>query len=816
MRGADAADPARNAGGADHPRFRPDVEGLRAVAVAMVLLYHTGVGWAGGGFAGVDVFFVISGFLITGLLLKECERSGGVSLLGFYARRAKRLLPAAMVVLAATALLAWRLFPENRWREAGGDIVASALYFINWRLAARSVDYLAEDSELSPVQHFWSLAVEEQYYIVWPLLLAAGFLLAKRWVAPRRIAWAALIAVGVPSFVWSVYLTGADQAQAYFVTTTRMWELAIGGLVAVAAGIWPKIKPSAAVAVGWAGLLAIVGSLLFQSTATAWPGYAAALPTVGTAAVIVAGFASGRYGPGALLGTAPMRWIGGLSYSLYLWHWPLIVMGAAYKGEPLSGMDMLIAVAVSVALAWITQRIIENPIRFSSTMAASPRFALSAGLNFSLLSAVAGIALILLASDRPATGTQPTALGARVLGSAPGSNGAGEPKDKVGWMVPDPRDALQDVPAVYADGCQGSVADDVPISCVYGDKTAEVTIAVVGDSKVAQWMPALEILARQNHWRLVTYTKSGCGFHPATLIVGGKPYRKCDAWNQKLIGKLTGENRPDFLITSQGRSSTGDTARGRADEAVVAGLADWWSRLRSAGVGVVALADNPHPGMKVYECVLENAERLSRCSFARHAGSGTAALKAAAARVDGVKFVDLTNAICPAARCAAVIGNVLVYRQGSHITKTYVESMADLLGAALKDAGLPGDALAEPAPSAGRAAESLPGGMRIPTQHRLREYQEQIVGDASVRHRAVFDFLEGSLDSNYRRTGETLRAAGYVPVRPRRSEHAIVITFRKDGAVPVRFEFHNGGAAAEASPGRVSVEWQDATSRLSR
>ena len=314
--------------------FRPDVEGLRAVAVGLVVLYHAGLSRLSGGFVGVDVFFVISGFLITSLLIRELERTGRISLSRFYARRAKRLLPAAATVLLVTTALTALVLPEIRWRDTGGDIVSAALYVVNWRLAGRSVDYLAEGTAPSPVQHFWSLAVEEQYYLVWPLLL----ILVTWWARRRGRSMGASLSIGlalvaIPSLLWSVYQTSYQPASAFFLTTTRMWELAIGGGVAIAATRLARMPRPAALLLGWIGLAAVAVAGVIFSTSTPWPGYAAALPTLGAAAVIAAGFAAGGAGPVMLLGTRPFLWVGALSYSLYLWHWPLLVAATAHWGD---------------------------------------------------------------------------------------------------------------------------------------------------------------------------------------------------------------------------------------------------------------------------------------------------------------------------------------------------------------------------------------------------------------------------------------------------------------------------------------------------
>jgi len=669
--------------------FRPDVQGLRAVAVGLVLLYHAGIPLTPGGFVGVDVFFVISGFLITSLLVGEYERTGRISLAGFYARRAKRLLPAAAVVLAATVALTMAFVPKIRWSEIGGDIVASALYVVNWRLADRSVDYLAEDSEVSPVMHYWSLAVEEQFYLVWPVLL----LLVGWWVRRRRsrrghatgltaAMWIALAIVGLPSLAWSVHLTANSPASAFFVTTTRMWELAIGAAVALAIFRLARLPRSVAVGIGWSGAAAIITSGFIFSTGSEWPGYAAVLPTLGTAAVIAAGPAAGSAGPVALLGTGPFQWLGGISYSLYLWHWPLLAIAAVQLGG-LSAIEGLLVAVLSVVPAWLTLRLVEDPIRFSPAISKVPRVTLAIGASFSLAGVAVGVVLAWAPSLTPTISAAP-ALGASVLGDDATNQSAGAPVDRVAGITPDPLHAVEDVPEAYPDGCQQSQLDSDPLSCEYGDKDGDLTVAIVGDSKILQWLPAFDAIAADSGWRLITYTKSACPFAAAPVEHDGKPYESCSEWNDLVMRELI-HNPPDVVFTSQGRrkalSADGSDSTNSA-EALIDGLKESWSRLNQAGIDVVVFQDTPSPGMQVYECVSENLEDLTACTYPRPDGERRSAadvLRTAAKGMAGVEFVDLNDAICPTLQCSPVIGNVLVYRQGSHLTATYAETLRPII-----------------------------------------------------------------------------------------------------------------------------------------
>jgi hypothetical protein len=544
------------------------------------------------------------------------------------------------------------------------------------------------------VQHFWSLAVEEQYYLVWPVLVLAAAMLARRLrVRPRTVLWFALAAVAVPSLLWSLRATAHSPAEAFFSTGTRMWELALGAGIALASGLLARLPGLVAAGMGWVGLGTIVASGLIFSTGTPWPGYLAALPTVGAAAVIAGGFAGGRGGPVAVLGIRPMRWVGRLSYSLYLWHWPLLVLATEIRGHlgPRAGAAV---VAASFLPAWLSYKLVENPVRRSPAVNRSPRLALSLGTTFTALGAVCGLLLMFMSMRAAAPGVPPgAALGAGVLPSSQGPSGAPTVliPDRADYITPDPLVATEDVPALYGQGCQQNQTDDELISCVYGDPTSATTVVLAGDSKAAQWAPALEILAAENGWRLVTYTKSSCTLGTAVQLLNGEPYHSCTRWNQSLLDRLIQE-RPAYVITS-GAARTAQDPTGEPTIAAMAdGLRGAWSTLAAGGMPVIVIADNAAPGFPVYECVDEHRDSLSACAFdpARRETTGGYRTQILAVQgLAGVAMVDLWDAICPAPRCPPVIGNVLVYRQGSHLTATYVRTLTPRLATALTGVGLP-------------------------------------------------------------------------------------------------------------------------------
>ncbi|MBA2616741.1 MAG: acyltransferase, partial [Rubrobacter sp.] len=343
--------------------FRPDVEGLRAVAVACVLLYHAGIPFAGGGYVGVDVFFVISGYLITGLLLRELEKTGTVSLARFYSRRAKRLLPLTVVVLAFVVVLSWLLFDPIRMDETSFGVVAAGLYVMNWLLAVEAADYFAAGLQASPVQHFWTLAVEEQFYLVWPaLLLAVGWWCRRTGRGLRPTLAAVLAAVAASSLAYGVYSTDAEAGAAYFSTLTRGWELALGGMLALApASALGRLPGWMAGALAWAGLGAVAFAAHRFNDDTLFPGTAALIPTLGTAAIIAAGLGAGTGSAtplgSRLLALGPVRHVGRISYSWYLWHWPPLVFAAAVWGK-LSPVEGLAVLAASYVPAVLTHHLV--------------------------------------------------------------------------------------------------------------------------------------------------------------------------------------------------------------------------------------------------------------------------------------------------------------------------------------------------------------------------------------------------------------------------------------------------------------------------
>jgi peptidoglycan/LPS O-acetylase OafA/YrhL len=355
----------------DRP-FRPDVQGLRALAVALVVIYHAGVPKVTGGFVGVDVFFVISGYVITGLLLRERARTGGTSLLGFYARRARRILPAAALVIAGTTIASFYYLGFVTGAQDAADAGAAALFVANFHFITLGTNYETAQALPSPLQHFWSLAVEEQFYLVYPatFIVVASVIGRVRFETKLMIM---LVAITIASYTWSVVETSANGTAAYFSPFTRAWELALGAIVAVVA---PRcihlVHDHLSAGLTWLGIAAIIYSAAKFNNGTAFPGSVAAIPVIGTALVIAAGTSAPRFGAEAVLRLKPIQWLGAISYELYLLHWPILTISAEQTTSKQSVGHNLLLVALALGLSIILYRVIDSPIRHSRFLSRRP------------------------------------------------------------------------------------------------------------------------------------------------------------------------------------------------------------------------------------------------------------------------------------------------------------------------------------------------------------------------------------------------------------------------------------------------------------
>ncbi|MBB6474354.1 SGNH hydrolase domain-containing protein [Sphaerisporangium rubeum] len=669
---------------------RADIEGLRAVAVGMVVLGHCGVPVLAGGYVGVDVFFVVSGFLITSLLSRELDETGRISIGGFYARRALRLLPAATLVLVAT-LLACRVwlspvrFPEYAW-----DGVSSAFYAVNFRLAVIGTDYLAQAGPASPFQHFWSLAVEEQFYLLWPLLIWIV------WRPGRSRAYLVglLFVLCGASFAVSVAETARSASFAYFGSHTRAWELGCGALLALVP--LRRIPGRVAGPMSWAGLASVVPAGLLFDTTTPFPGYLALLPVAGSMMVIAGGAVADRRGAGLVLGRAPLVRVGGVSYSWYLWHWPFVVIGPRALGlSPSVPLHLALSV-VSLGVAAVTLLAVENPLRFHRGLRGRP--GRGAGLGAALSGGTAVLCLLAIGVPQQVAAGRPAPdLGARLsVSTDPAADLRAALAEPPSELPANLKPALTEVRStaspVYRDGCHLGYESDWSPPCVYGDLRSRTTVVLFGDSHAAQWFPALEKLALERRWRLVSLTKAWCKVAAVTTIRSGRPYASCDRWRKKALTRIAGL-RPAMVVMSSSDDGTLAAKPRDPHKAWVTGFRETFRAVAAAGAKPVVVMDTPWPMGDAPECVAAHPSRLARCANhlpgAIEDQSRRDALTEAAADT-GATPIDPTHWLCSmAGLCPPVVRDTLVYRDDSHMTEQYAESLAPVLAPLLPSLRVP-------------------------------------------------------------------------------------------------------------------------------
>ena len=648
------------------PTLLPEIQGLRAVAVGLVLLFHVWPAAVPGGYVGVDVFFVISGFLITGLLVRMALSQGRISLVEFYSRRIRRLLPAAMTVLIATAIATILFIPQDRWGETAQQIAASASYVQNWMLAWLSVDYLGSTQVPSPVQHYWSLSIEEQFYLVWPLLMIATIAVARRLgVSMRRALVASLAVIFVLSLTASIMITAANPAQAYFVTQTRVWELALGGLLSL------TIHRFEAGMVQRAGLLllglvAIATAALSFSTRTAFPGYAALLPTVGAALVILAGDV--RVGMFRGLNATALSYIGDRSYSIYLWHFPLVTLYLV--GHPHIGfVDGLGIVALTIAISHLTFRYIEQRYRY-------PRASAELRPIFFGAASIAACLVASAAIDRTASQTIPTINPGDPRYPGPAALLSDAPVPANVPLVPTLTTLTSDLPVVYTKKCHQDLVHAEPLHCDLGDLKAKRTMVAFGDSHAAQWVPALQKIAAEQGWRLVTFTKSFCAFARITVNSQTNPYISCSVWRENVLAAIK-QLHPQIVFTSQAHYQADKTT-------MINGIESTWRALSAAGAKVIAIDNTPEMPFNPGDCI---AVTPGKCSASLAKSGLPDYFSEAAADVSGVMVVNMTDGICGPVKCNATVGNMVVWRDSQHLTATYAAALAPYFE---KRAGLSG------------------------------------------------------------------------------------------------------------------------------
>src|SRR5215218_2827082 len=644
----------------ERPTFRSDIEGLRGTAILLVVLFHAQVRALAGGFVGVDVFFVLSGFFITGLLVRERETNGDVSLNEFYGRRALRLLPALLVVLLATLAIVFTLYAPIDRALVAGTARAVALHAGNVEFARGALNYFSSSD--NPLLHTWSLAVEEQFYLVWPLLLVVLVPLLLRddadRVAERRTMAKAIVLAGVASLAASLFITRTAQPWAFFGMPTRIWEFALGGALSLWLAQRPAPSARIAMTLQAAGLAAITIAVVSYDRATPYPGAAALLPALGAAALI----AGGEWAPnGAIsrgLSLAPLRWLGRLSYAWYLWHWPLVGLGEVLN--PSIGVAGRLGwSAIALALAWLTYQLVERPARGGALSRMPDRWIAPAALVASVAAALLAHGLMRSAARRVASTDQRAFAAARV--------------DRLTHR------------------CWANTVEDARTPCLLGDPGATTVVALLGDSHAEHWLGALDRAGREHGWRIDAMVKGGCPVADMRELGSARfvrYYRECARYREAMLRRIVAM-RPAAVVLSSWDHYI--PIEGQAEDWQVTpamwerGLRRTYARLTAAGIRTIVIRDVPRTGFDVPACLSRSAARLpfsGACTYDRTASLSASAVAAQDAALRGlpVRLIDMNDQLCDTPRCGVVRNGVIVFTDDNHLTASFSRSIAPTLG----------------------------------------------------------------------------------------------------------------------------------------
>lgn len=647
--------------------YRPEIQGIRTIGALLVAGFHI---WGGRVSGGVDVFFVISGFLITGSLFREIQRSGTIDVVAFWGRIAKRTAPMAYTVLAVTLAVAMLWLPQSRQQAFLAEVLYSALHLENIKLMMNSVDYLARGEAPSPVQQFWALSVQVQFYAVGPFLLLALAFIARKLRSGTVLFTSALAVIFLMSLAYSIFETRLNPSPAYFNTFARAWEFALGGLLGISLA-HVNIPHRPRMVAGWLGLVLVVSCGFVIPASVHYPGYVALWPTLGATLVLLSGGEKTGFGAERILAARPLVALGELSFSFYLWHWPILIFALILTRRTHLGLrEGLLVIVVALCAAYVSNRWLEQPIQRSAIGKRRTWHVHAMAAAFALPILIVSSAWLIV-NEREGERQQEAMK--RMRADYPGGALPASAATAVKPGIP-----VYPTPAAvkgkHANRCQQNMQDPEAITCAYGvEKEARKTIALVGGSHAEHWLPALEIIARENRWTIMAITKSACPF-----IAGNVRGAACIEWNSN-VHELLRKLRPDAVFTTSTRHAK--SKDGRPIEIAPQGYIQHWEQLAENGMTVIAVRDNPRMRIDNMECIEANLQDPTQCALRRaDLFSQPNPLSSLDPKLPNVSFVDLMDRFCDEELCLPVVGNVLVYRDSHHITIEYARTLAAILG----------------------------------------------------------------------------------------------------------------------------------------
>lgn len=637
----------------------------------MVVAYHV---WLGRVSGGVDVFLLISAFLMTLQFTNKFDKRQPSDLIRHWLHLFRRLLPASALVIAATLLATFLFVPKTRWLSIIEQGWASLLYFQNWLLKAQAVDYYAEDHSLaSPFQHFWSLSIQGQVFILWPLIFVCAAVVARKFRLHYRVLLLYVFgALFAGSLIYSVYYTNVHQSEAYFDSGARLWEFALGSLVALAL---PGLNFTRRVRLflGWAGIVAMLSCGLLLQVQTAFPGYIALWPTLAASAVIVAGQSGSRFGVDRVLSSRFLVRLGDNSFALYLWHWPVLVIYLIWSGKDHAGwLSGSAVVAVSLVLAMLTTRLVEKPWRAWRWPEVRRRRSVIA------IVAAAAVAVIPLSGWTYVLEEENRVLLREAQRNNPGAKallpGYVDKADADAGILPT-ADRLPKDWASLGGLCSGELAPGpgpLEKSCgqTAGPAKPDKKILILGNSHAEQWMAALMPVAEKNNWLLYSVLKGGCVYAPP----GSGLNQECETFNAE-VDKYVAAHKPDAIVTVATAASTSSPR-----ELLGPGFEQLARNFTAEGIQVVGIRDNPRFRINMPECVISKGAEAQECNPARDSVlPKTPAFSPLEGKIKGLSLLDLSDLICTETACPAQVGNMYVYLDDNHLSATYAATMADTL-----------------------------------------------------------------------------------------------------------------------------------------